>query len=60
MRSSAAITAWRTCIGTWLRLTSTRLPSGGTILAISEPSLARIVETWLVRMSPGLGTSTIR
>src|SRR6476619_6252368 len=40
-------------------LTSTRLPSGGTIFAISPPSLARIVDTWLVRMSPGLGTSTI-
>ena len=30
------------------------------ILAISEPSLARIVETWLVRMSPGLGMSTMK
>src|SRR4029079_4941335 len=40
-------------------LTSTRLPSGGTSFAISPPSLARIVDTWLVRMSPGLGTSTI-
>ena len=39
--------------------TSTRLPSGGTIFAISLPSLARMVDTWLVRMSPGLGTSTI-
>jgi hypothetical protein len=28
-------------------------------LAISLPSLARIVDTWAVRMSPGLGTSTI-
>jgi hypothetical protein len=40
-------------------LTSTRLPSGGTIFASSLPSLARMVDTWLVRMSPGLGTSTI-
>src|ERR1700736_6561034 len=39
---------------------STRLPSGGTILAISLPSLARIVDTWLVRTSPGCGTLTIR
>nr|CRL70086.1 hypothetical protein CPGR_00396 [Mycolicibacter nonchromogenicus] len=35
---------------------STRLPSGGMILASSDPSLARIVDTWLVRMSPGEGT----
>ena len=41
-------------------LTSTRLPSGGTIFAISLPSLARIVDTWLVRMSPGLGMSTMK
>ena len=54
------MTAWRTCTGTCSMLTSTRLPSGGTILAISEPSLARMVETWLVRMSPGLGMSTMK
>src|SRR3954447_20749850 len=41
-------------------VTSTRLPSGGTIFASSLASLARIVDTWLVRMSPGLGTSTMR
>jgi hypothetical protein len=39
--------------------TSARLPSGGTIFAIWLPSLARMVETWLVRMSPGLGMSTM-
>ncbi len=41
--------------GIWSMSTSTRLPSGGTIFASSLPSLARIVDTWLVRMSPGFG-----
>ncbi|AQA20668.1 putative transglycosylase [Rhodococcus sp. MTM3W5.2] len=37
--------------------TSVRLPSGGTTFVMVEPSVAKIVATWLVRMSEGCGTS---